>query len=379
MSQSTPLDFPCLELCFKLIPVALKQEGINVPFLRVEVEENETNYIFEFGDVTGQGPVVYISRYADFISNLKNNKLLVKDVFEFLSKSYLKNYPECKVLAATVLQEIFFRVLDGFSDSCSPSSTEERLWGSPTCRGSNLNTEAENKTPYQHSHYYGGWKFSPHVDVDLREKDKIINLSRVQCHIARGFETALRKINEHIHTIQKRLRYFDLVIDDFSATKHQIAPPPTDNTSEIFFCYTVQYELVVPVMLEDYARLVDFAIVLRLENEKSASKPQPNSPNGPHILYEINPASGVKFIIKGLRGHILLNIDCKNTSYSINDCHVAGELIVPIVLSKQKPLGTGAILARRIKGAQKGRSVIIIADTLFKDIHNLYYAAKKQL
>jgi len=372
MYQNAPLDLYYMRLFSKLIPIALKEEGINVPSFVLVFTENGEEHIFEVGEST-RPKVINISKDENLISNLKNNKLLVRDFFDFLSKCILENYPQFReLISSKLLMETFLKVLNYFDSSSNAVREECDGTRSSIIERSQLNDEYEKKTPYQHSDCIGAWKFCPNSDVDMREKDMIINLNCVQSHIEKGFNTALTKINNHIHSIQDRLRAFNLVFDDFSVTKHQLVPPPLNDRSKIFHCNAVQYELVVPLMLTGCERLVDFAIVLRLENEKPSSKPEPYTPNGPHIFYEINPVNNTKFMTHRLRGHILLNIDCISTSYSLRECRIAGELIVASNFKYQGCHETGEPIVPSVPLER----VLILTDTLFKGMKSFYKLPK---
>ncbi|XP_054270087.1 uncharacterized protein LOC128991312 [Macrosteles quadrilineatus] len=336
--QNAAVKTDCLDIFCKIIPVALKQEHLSVPALSVEVENHNTKNVYHIGDVTDKTPTVKFNPNADLSSNLWSNRILLKDFFIFLNKSFMKHYPEYS-LVAQKLQEIVVKKMEEYLNRQSDTPFDEDQFVSEERMLQDLfffeinqiNTECERKNPYQHAQFGGGWTFSPSVDVDLREKEKIINVDSLQSYVNNAFERALTKVNMHIHRIQSKLSYFNLALDDFAITKHQIAPPPPD-MSEVLNCYAIQYELVVPVLLENVNRLVDFNIILHLENVRMKHKSELKSPLGPHIRYEINPAREMKFLNKGLKGHILLHSDCIVNSYSLTDCHVAGELIVSSAL-----------------------------------------------
>lgn len=336
MKKNIPADTSVIQMCCTVIPTVLKKEGISCPNLEIIVEGIGHQERFYTNEEETPISTIVIAPDADLRTNLSLNKVLLMDLVDAMISGFIQSDPQNKDLTVESIRNILMEAigkclviskpLDRFHSNSQDSQSSDTL-----------NMSIERNVPSQHSLPDGNWMFKPQVDFDLRMNESIVSVVQVQDHISKGFQVALEKINNHISKCHEAFKYFKLKIGDFEEKESDIVLQTNKGTSGNFYCVTTKYELAVPVsvIINDDTILVEFKISMQLKhrNEKILAR----TPVGPHIVYEITPEISLTSCdYNGIKGHILLNKDCEETTLTAEKCLIAGDLILFSGFSMQK-------------------------------------------
>lgn len=334
MRKNFPVDTNFVEMCCFILPKALRNEGVVLPNLEIIVERNGTCQRFAMNDESSEKITIIIAPDSDLATNVYKNKTLFKCGVDLILTKISQYHPVLSGFPIEVLRNFVAEKIENAFET-QPDFPTIHYELPYTNKHLKINVSAEHKLPYQHFHMDGNYSFNMKVDVDLRKEEKLSSLNPIEDQIFEGFICALNKINSHIHKVQDHLKYFSLSLEDFEETNYEIVPRTNKAFKGNFHCFPTHYKLVMPFVVEfSKRRLEDFTITMSLNNQMREKRP--GLPFGPHITYEISPNLKFEYLNKGTRGHVLMNEECSEHSFSSKNCHIAGELILPTGFQMQK-------------------------------------------